>query len=131
MEHYRCHTVYVDKTISEHIADTVEFPPEHNKIPGVSNQESATNAALDLIEYIPYQAPTAPFASIGDSKLQSISKLSDILKKETAPQEAHHKETAQTRVVVKHNNPTKTNAYQRVRLPINLLHYDLCKILVR
>ena len=49
MEHYRCHTVYMNKTWGKNIADTVEFPPEHNKTPGISNQESATNAVLYMI----------------------------------------------------------------------------------
>ena len=39
----------------------------------------------------------------------------DILNKKT--QESPHKETAQTRVEVKHINPPKTTAYLRVRLP--------------
>ena len=85
MEHYRFHILYVNKTRSEHIADTVEFPPEHNKIPGLSNQEAETNAVLDLIEFITNQSPTAPFASIWDRKLQAIRKFSDIFKQTTAP----------------------------------------------
>ena len=78
MEHYRFHTVYVNKNIDEHISDTVKLLPEYNKITGVSNKEAATNAALDLIEAIENLAPTAPFSYIGDIKLQAISKLADI-----------------------------------------------------
>ena len=58
----------------------MEFLPEHNKIPGVPNQETATNAALGLIEAISKPAPTAPFESIGANKLQGISNLADIFK---------------------------------------------------
>ena len=49
IEHYRLNTVYVNKTRVERISDTEGFSPEHNKIPGMSNQEAATNVAIDLI----------------------------------------------------------------------------------
>ena len=75
MEQYRFHTVYVNKTRTEGIADTVGFFSEQNKTIGVSNQEAATNAELYLIEAIAKPSPTASFLSIGDRKLQKISNL--------------------------------------------------------
>ena len=69
MEHYRCYTLYVNKTRAERIADAVEFLPEHNKMPGIFNQEAATHVALYLIEDIENPALTAPFEYIGASKL--------------------------------------------------------------
>ena len=68
----RYYTVYTNKTLSECITDKVEFPPEHNKIPVISNQEEATNAALNLIEDISNPESEAPFASIRATKIQSI-----------------------------------------------------------
>ena len=88
MEHYRYHIAYVIKTRSERIVDTVEFPPEHIKIPGVSNQEAATNAALYLKESISNPSPKSPFEPIGDRQLQAINKLAYILKQKTTPQDA-------------------------------------------
>ena len=61
MEHYRWNTVKFNKNLSECITDTVGFFPEHNKMPGISNQEESTNAALYLIEAISNPFPTAPF----------------------------------------------------------------------
>ena len=99
---------------------TVEFYPEHNKMPGISNKEAATNAALNMIEAIYNPVPTAPFTSIRDAKLQAISKLAYIFKQKTTPQKSRHKETAQTRLEIKHNNTTMKTASPRVKLPINL-----------
>ena len=80
MEQYICHTVYSIKTRSEPVADTLEFSTEHNKIPGISNQEAGTNAALGIIEAISDPSPTYPFAFIRAKKLQEIKKLADIFK---------------------------------------------------
>ena len=49
-------------------------------MPGISNQDAATNAVIDPIEAISNQYPTAPFTSIRDEKLQAIRKLVDIIK---------------------------------------------------
>ena len=83
MEHYRFYTVYFNKIIVVIIVDTVEFPPENNKISLVSNQEAATNVALDLIEDIKNLTTTAPFASIRNRQLQKICNLADIFKQTT------------------------------------------------
>ena len=83
MEHYRCYTVYVNKTRAERISDIVEFFPEHNKIPEVSNQEAATNTPLYLIEDISDPEPISLFSSIGAIRLQAISNLEDKFKQTT------------------------------------------------
>ena len=57
--------------------------PEKNKMPGISNQESATNAVLYLIDVISNPATIAPFVYIGSRKLQSIRNLAGILKQTT------------------------------------------------
>ena len=120
MEHYRCHTLYVNKTRAENIADTIEFSPKHNKIPVISNKKAANNEALGLIEAISDPSQTSPFAFIGDNTLHSMRKLEDIFKQKTNPKKSPHKEISHTRVEVKHNNPPKTTASLRVKLPINL-----------
>ena len=80
MEHYRCDTVYINKTQDKRIADAADFPPEHKKTPVISNQEAATNMELDTIEAISNPYPTALFLSTRASKLQSIKKLAYMFK---------------------------------------------------
>ena len=120
IKQYRCNKIYANKSRAESIVDTVEFPLEHNKIPEVSNQEAATNTELYSIEDITNPAPSAPFSSMGDRKLQVIRKLVYIFKQKTTPQEAHQKESAQTRVEVKHYIPSNNTTSSRVKLPSNL-----------
>ena len=136
MEHYRFYIVYVNKTRAECIADMVHFLTDHNKIPGVSNQEASTNASLYLIEDITKPAPTSLFASIEASNLQAIRNLADIFKQTTyereylfylpsvgndilnkTTQETIHKDTVQTRLEVKHSNQPKTTKPSRVKIP--------------
>jgi hypothetical protein len=45
LEHYRCYTVYINKTRGERIVETVIFFPETFKLPFPSTQEFATKAA--------------------------------------------------------------------------------------
>jgi hypothetical protein len=42
MEHYRCYTVYITKTRSNRIVETVEFFPHQFKIPFPSSSDLAT-----------------------------------------------------------------------------------------
>ena len=56
--------------------------PEHNKISGIPNKEAVTNAEMDLIEAIANPSKTAPFAPIEYRRLQAISKLAYIFKKQ-------------------------------------------------
>jgi hypothetical protein len=45
LEHYRCYTVYINKTRGERVVETVDFFPENFKLPFPSTQELATTAA--------------------------------------------------------------------------------------
>ena len=119
MEHCRCNAAHINKIQAERISDTIELPPEHNKMSGISDQEASTNAALDLIEYISNPPPTSPFSSVRAVKLQAIRKLVDIFKKNTTPQKPPHNETSQMRVEIIHNNPPMKTASPRIKLPIN------------
>ena len=104
-------------------------------MPGISNQESATNAVLYLIDVISNPATIAPFVYIGSRKLKAIRSLAGILNKqhtnarivfvprcweqhsEKKTQETPHKDAAQIRVEFKHGNPLNTNAFMRMKLP--------------
>jgi hypothetical protein len=48
MEYYRCYTVYITKTRSNRIVETVEFSPHQFKIPFPSSSDLATQAAAEL-----------------------------------------------------------------------------------
>jgi hypothetical protein len=48
LEHYRCYTVYINKTRGERVVETVDFFPEKFKLPFPSTQELATQAAKEL-----------------------------------------------------------------------------------
>jgi hypothetical protein len=48
LEHYRCYTVYITKTRSNRIVETVEFFPHKFTLPFPSSHELATQAAADL-----------------------------------------------------------------------------------
>jgi hypothetical protein len=50
MEHYRTHIVYCSTVGDEIISDTVEFPPQHCKVPGISSADAASIAAADLTQ---------------------------------------------------------------------------------
>ena len=67
----------------------MEFPPDHNNMPVISNHETATIRALYLIEAITNTEQKALFASIGDIKLQAIINLADIFKQKTYECEDH------------------------------------------
>jgi hypothetical protein len=48
LEHYRCNTVYITKTRSSRVVETVDFFPHKFKLPFPSSSELATQAAADL-----------------------------------------------------------------------------------
>ena len=49
-KHYRCHTIYITKTRSEHIARTVEFFPHDIDMPAKLATDNTTAAARMLTE---------------------------------------------------------------------------------
>jgi hypothetical protein len=48
LDHYQCYTVYINKTRGERVVETVDFFPEKFKLPFLSTQELATQAAKEL-----------------------------------------------------------------------------------
>ena len=61
-EHYRCHRVYITKTRSERIANSVKFLPHKCKLTKTTAKDSALEAAIRLIEALQNPAPGAPFS---------------------------------------------------------------------
>ena len=61
-EHYRCYRIYVPKTHSERIADTVQFFPTKVVMPQLSSADTANRAANELINALQNPQTAAPFA---------------------------------------------------------------------
>jgi hypothetical protein len=85
MEPYRAHRVYCSTTRHEHIIDTLEFFPQHCKVPGISSADAVTIAAADLTHALQNPTPTTPFKQPGTERMKAIKKLAAIFE-EMAPQ---------------------------------------------
>ena len=72
IEHYRCHQVYVTNTRGGQVIDVVEFVPSRVSIPHPSSIETATKAALGLIQVLRNPSPETPFSKYGDTQLRQI-----------------------------------------------------------
>jgi hypothetical protein len=78
LEHYRCYTVYITKTRSNRIVETVEFPPHKFKLPFPSSSELATQAAADLTRALLNPQPAGPFCQVGDEQAIALRRLANI-----------------------------------------------------
>jgi hypothetical protein len=78
MEHYRCYTVYISKTRSNRILETVEFSPHQFKIPFPSSADLATKAAAELTHALLNLQPAGPFWQVGDEQVIALRKLATI-----------------------------------------------------
>ena len=76
--HYRCWTVYVDKTRSERVGDTVEFFPHQCPMPKLSSADLATKAAIELLNALHNPMPAAPFAPLNATTMEGITRISEI-----------------------------------------------------
>ena len=111
-----CYTVYITKILTYFIGNRVGFSPKHNNIPGISNQESSTDADLYLIGAISNPAPADPFSTIRALNMQDIMQLEGIFKQNTTQHKDYHKETPNPRV----DNPPKTTTAPRMTILGNL-----------
>jgi hypothetical protein len=66
LEHYRCYTVYITKTRSSRVVETVECFPHKFKLPFPSSSELATRAAADLTHTLLNPQPAGPLCQVGD-----------------------------------------------------------------
>jgi hypothetical protein len=78
LEHYRCYTVYITKTRSNRIVETVEFSPHKFKLPFPSSSELATQAAADLTHTLLNPQPAGPFCQVGDEQATAQRRLAKI-----------------------------------------------------
>jgi hypothetical protein len=78
LEHYRCYTVYITKTRSSRVVETVEFFPHTFKLPFPSSSERETPAAADLTHSLLKPQPAGPFCQVGDEQVITLKRLADI-----------------------------------------------------
>jgi hypothetical protein len=78
LDHYRCYTVYINKTRGERIVETVDFFPEKFKLPFLSTQELATKAAAELTHALLHPQPAGPFCQVGDKQTLALKCLAAI-----------------------------------------------------
>ena len=104
--HYRCWTVYVTKTASERIGDTVEFFPHQGRMPRLSSADTAVKAALELTTALQHPSPAAPFAPINQQTMNALETLASIFK-----DQAQNKRSQAPRVGAESKNPTNTHPY--------------------
>ena len=62
-KHYQCWTIYVTKTSSERVSDTVEFSPQQCQLPSLSSKSLATKETTELTYALKNLLPALPFPS--------------------------------------------------------------------
>ena len=85
-EHYRCYKIYIPKTQSIRICDTVEFFPTHCQMPHVSAHDAVLYAANDLITALTKPQLTKSGISFGDDQMGALRKLATIFQCATKKQ---------------------------------------------
>jgi hypothetical protein len=78
LEHYRCYTVYLTKTRSNRIVETVEFPPHKYTLPFTSSHSLATQAAADLTHALLNPQPAGPFCQVDEEQAIALRRLANI-----------------------------------------------------
>ena len=88
-EHYRCHKIYVPRTKTERIVETIQFFPKMCDTPTISNQENAIIAANHLVEAL--NKPNVQ-QQLDLETMEAIKKLAAIFKHKIAqiPQQSQN-----------------------------------------
>jgi hypothetical protein len=110
LEHYRCYTVYITKTRSSRVVETVNFFPHKFKLPFPSSSELATQAAADLTHALLNPQPAGPFCQVGDEQAIALRRLANIFGA-AKPKNGKEKLTPQYEV--------ENNAPQRVQTTVS------------
>ena len=118
LEHYRCYTVYINKTRQERIVETVDFFPEEFKTPFPSSRDLATKAAEELTYALLHPQPAGPFAQVGDAQLLALNQLAAIFqsalpphrRKPNTPPDKNAKTVSPTRVEKSDFSKQSTNS---------------------
>ena len=78
LEHYRCYRVYTNKTRSERIVDTVEFPPQKTTVPYQSPTDVFFQAIETIQQVCKNPTPSTPFAHVAHNQLDAIKQLAEL-----------------------------------------------------
>lgn len=62
MHHYRCHRIYIPKTRTERVSETVEFHPKYYKMPYESSMKEAIELLKKLVTSLKHIKPESPFS---------------------------------------------------------------------
>ena len=76
-DHYRCHTVYIPSTKSEHIAKAVKFFPHKMPIPYNSILKEALSAAKRLTEVLAFPSLQLLFKDKNETA-EALTKLAGL-----------------------------------------------------
>jgi hypothetical protein len=106
LEHYICYTVYITKTRSNRIVETVDFFPHKFTLPFPLSHELATQAAADLTHALLNPKPAGPFCQVGNEQAIALRKLANIFVS-AKPKNANNKLSPQDEI--------ENNAPQRVQ----------------
>ena len=86
-EHYECYKVYISKTRSGHIVDTVELFSDKTTMKGIYYANTATHMITYAISALKNIAPAALFSPLRIEKLDALRKLADISQGKTKGQQ--------------------------------------------
>jgi hypothetical protein len=85
MGHYRCWEIFIPKTNSVRVSDTVAFFSNTIAVPRVSSADNAMHAALDLTHALQNPTPAAPFSTYGNEQLAALTQLATIFQNAVDP----------------------------------------------
>ena len=77
LEHYRCYQIYVPKTRSERITDTVEFFPTKYTVPTITANDIITRAARNIVTAL----HDTPVIQLHPQRQKALIELADIMTK--------------------------------------------------
>jgi hypothetical protein len=110
LEHYRCYMVYITKTRSNRIVETVDFFPQEFILPFPSYQDLATQATADLTHALLHPQPAGPFCQVGDEQAIALKRLASIFVS-AKPRNKHNPLAPQDEI--------ENNAPQRVQTTVS------------
>jgi hypothetical protein len=124
LEHYRCYTVYINKTRGKSVVETVDFFSETFKLPFPSTQYLATKAATEFTHALLHPQPVGPFCKVGDEQTLALKRLADIFEGATrqksrvvSPPRVQNTATQQRVAQQTTSSRLTTNSHRRTHTP--------------
>eukprot|EP00957_Ditylum_brightwellii_P144729 11024877-Ditylum_brightwellii.AAC.1 len=74
-KHYCCNKEYIPSTQGERVESMVDLYTKNTRLPHISEEEAATQAATDLTAALQQHKEGALFAPVGDAQLNAIREL--------------------------------------------------------